>query len=356
MTEHQQHLSSEELAGLLAKAQGLTEAGTYHDALAAVREAKKLNPRNVYVLAFERQVEQLIELSLAGKLGDDERTDILESIPGIMDRALAGSGERAMPSAPAPDAAAADRARAERAAAHEWLKNQYFQHAHEYVKKGEYDHALAEIRRVFIIDPENAIARDFEAQIEELSRISRESASAQAAPGMPAPKPGPQSTRPAEKPRAPEEAAAQPRTNGETPSRRSKETLAALDHPSLSCARAPGLRNSLPDQEAGITLGSHSPVGRPSAAARALRSGAGRSASRLDTGHARLVVHRVGASARRGLLAVHRRPPHHRGLRATASVLTSPRSLSLQHPPRSSPTLFPPRARLRLHRCRFSFS
>jgi tetratricopeptide (TPR) repeat protein len=217
MTEHQQHLSSEELAGLLAKAQGLTEAGTYHDALAAVREAKKLNPRNVYVLAFERQVEQLIELSLAGKLGDDERTDILESIPGIMDRALAGSGERAMPSAPAPDAAAADRARAERAAAHEWLKNQYFQHAHEYVKKGEYDHALAEIRRVFIIDPENAIARDFEAQIEELSRISRESASAQAAPGMPAPKPGPQSTRPAEKPRAPEEAAAKPRTNGETP-------------------------------------------------------------------------------------------------------------------------------------------
>ena len=218
MTENQERLSSEELAGLLAQGRDLAEAGKHHDALAAVREAKKLHPRNVYILAFERQVEQLIELSLAGTLGDDERSDILESIPGIMERALAGSGERAFPSVPAPDAAAAERARAERAASHEWLKSQYFQHAHEYVKKGEYDHALTEIRRVFIIDPENAIARDFEVQIAELSRVSRESTPAQASPAAPAPAPaptpGPQSTRPATKPRPPEKAAGKPRMHG----------------------------------------------------------------------------------------------------------------------------------------------
>ena len=223
MTENQERLSSEELAGLLAQGRDLAEAGKHRDALAAVREAKKLHPRNVYVLAFERQIEQLIELSLAGKLGDDERSDILESIPGIIDRALAGSGEPAFPSVPAPDAAAAERARAERAAAHEWLKSQYFQHAHEYVKKGEYDHALTEIRRVFIIDPENAIARDFEVQIGELSRTSREPTSAQAAPAAPAPKPGPQSTRPPTKPRAPEAAAGKARARGDAPPARRKK-------------------------------------------------------------------------------------------------------------------------------------
>ena len=223
MTENQERLSSEELAGLLAQGRDLAEAGKHRDALAAVREAKKLHPRNVYILAFERQVEQLIELSLAGTLGDDERSDILESIPGIVERALAGSGERAFPSVPAPDAAAAERARAERAAAHEWLKSQYFQHAHEYVKKGEYDHALTEIRRVFIIDPENAIARDFEVQIGELSRTSREPTPAQAAPAAPAPKPGPQSTRPPTKPRAPEAAAGKARARGDAPPARRKK-------------------------------------------------------------------------------------------------------------------------------------
>ena len=223
MTENRERLSSEELAGLLAQGRDLAEAGKHHDALAAVREAKKLHPRNVYVLAFERQVEQLIELSLAGKLGDDERSDILESIPGIMDRALAGSGEQTFPSVPAPDAAAAERARAERAAAHEWLKSQYFQHAHEYVKKGEYDHALTEIRRVFIIDPDNAIARDFEVQIGELSRTSREPTPAQAAPAAPAPKPGPQSTRPPTKPRAPEAAAGKARARSDAPPARRKK-------------------------------------------------------------------------------------------------------------------------------------
>jgi hypothetical protein len=68
---------------------------------------------------------------------------------------------------PPPDA---QREKLEKAAALDWLKNQYFQHAHEYVRKGEYQHALAEIRRVYIIDADNRTARDFEKQITELSQ------------------------------------------------------------------------------------------------------------------------------------------------------------------------------------------
>jgi len=217
MTEHQQNHSSEDLAGFLSTAQNLAEAGNYHDALATVRDAEKLHPRNIYVLAFERQVEQLTELSLAGKLGDEERTDILESIPGIVARALESSGEPSLPTAPPPDASTAEGARAERAAAHEWLKNQYFQHAHEYVKKGEYSHALAEIRRVFIIDPENQIARDFELQIGELSRIRNESVGVPAPSARSAAKPAAQTTQPATGEPSPKPVASGPRKSADTP-------------------------------------------------------------------------------------------------------------------------------------------
>ena len=197
MTDTQRNSPPGALAHLLATARDRVEAGSYADALASVREAKQLQPRNVYVLAFERQVEQLLELSAAGKLGDDERLDIVESIPGIMDRALEGPGEQPPSPAPAPDAASLEQARAERAAAHEWLKNQYFQHAHEYVKKGEYEHALAEIRRVFIIDPGNKIARDFELQIDELTHIKRESGIVPPASKKPADKPAAKAAAPA---------------------------------------------------------------------------------------------------------------------------------------------------------------
>lgn len=184
MTDKSQDSPPRQLADLLSTARERVEAGEFADALATVRDAKRLHPRNVYVLAFERQVEQLAELSAAGKLGDDERTDIFESLPGIVDRALEGTGDIAPPAAPPKDQAAIERERAERAAAHEWLKNQYFQHAHDYVKDGEYDHALAEIRRVFIIDPENKIARDFELQIDELARIKKVTPAASEARGQ----------------------------------------------------------------------------------------------------------------------------------------------------------------------------
>jgi TonB family protein len=157
----------------LSEAQAKTEAGQFGDALQMVREAKAIEPRNIYILAFEKQVEQLVELSEAKLLSDEQRSDIIESLPGIIERAAESSNA---PSSVAPVSDTRnelDREREERAAALEWLKNQYFQHAHEYVRKGEYQHALAEIRRVFIIDPNNKIAQDFEKQIDQLISLRK---------------------------------------------------------------------------------------------------------------------------------------------------------------------------------------
>jgi hypothetical protein len=112
-----------------------------------------------------------VELSEAKLLSDEQRSDIIESLPGIIERATESSSAPSSAVPVSDTRSELDREREERAAALEWLKNQYFQHAHEYVRKGEYQHALAEIRRIFIIDPENQVAKNFERQIQELSEL-----------------------------------------------------------------------------------------------------------------------------------------------------------------------------------------
>jgi len=170
----------------LSEAAAHAEQGNYEAAVKAVRAAKSIAPRNVYVLAFERQAEQLHELHNAKALTDEQRTDILESIPSIIERALESTrSPGTVTDVSALKAADASQERKEKAAALEWLKNQYFQHAHDYIRKGEYDHALAEIRRVFIIDPENGIARDFEKQFEALAQMKRGDSARAASPAPP---------------------------------------------------------------------------------------------------------------------------------------------------------------------------
>ncbi len=171
----QNGLNSSHLERHLTEAQSLAEKGDYAAAVGAVREAKSLAPKNVYVLAFEKQAEQLSALDAARNLTDEQRTDILESIPSIIERALESSTTPGTPTGVSSLRSGGDatQEKREKAAALEWLKNQYFQHAHEYIRKGEYQNALAEIRRVYIIDPSNSIARDFEKQFEALDKMKR---------------------------------------------------------------------------------------------------------------------------------------------------------------------------------------
>ena len=162
----------DDLKRVLTESHAQAEAADYAAAVASAQRAREKDPQNVYLLAFEKQVEQLVMLHSSNTLAEDARTDILDSLGGIIDRAIViASGDE-----PGEGSARASRAGAtpeDRAAASEWLKSQYFQHAHKYVRKGEYDHALAEIRRVFIIDPANETAREFESHIQELKEFHR---------------------------------------------------------------------------------------------------------------------------------------------------------------------------------------
>ena len=157
----------------LADAQAKAEAGNFADALATIRKAKALEPKNVYILAFERQAEQLQEFHTAGSLTDEQRSDILDSIPSIIEKALEVSHTSAGVTNVSDLGSLSidpEQQRREKSVALEWLKNQYFQHAHEYIRKREYRHALAEIRRVYIIDPDNLVARALEREVEPLAQ------------------------------------------------------------------------------------------------------------------------------------------------------------------------------------------
>ena len=159
----------EALRRILGEAQTEASAGNYAAAIEAVQRARAQDPENIYILAFEKQVEQLSLLASGETLNEEARTDILDSLGGIVDRAVSteSDSKRVEKPSPAPSLAT----REDRAAAMEWLKSQYFQQAHQFVRKGEYDHALAEIRRVYIIEPDNETARQFEAHIQEIKEL-----------------------------------------------------------------------------------------------------------------------------------------------------------------------------------------
>ena len=57
------------------------------------------------------------------------------------------------------------------------------EHAHDYVQKGQFSHALTEIQRVFIIDPGNSSARDFEQKIHKLLGMTQSGEGSEGAGG-----------------------------------------------------------------------------------------------------------------------------------------------------------------------------
>src|SRR5512140_740868 len=76
------------------------EAGEYADAMAALRETRASVTDNVYLGALEKQLRQLIDLSEHRTLTDDQRSEILEPVGGIIEKAI-GSIHQLLPVQPA---------------------------------------------------------------------------------------------------------------------------------------------------------------------------------------------------------------------------------------------------------------
>ena len=183
---------------LLSEAGERASAGSYKAALTAVKKAKALDQTNVFILALERQIEQILELSITGILTDEQKNDILGSIPNLVDQAIGADSALKKPDAPHTSHEETPEEREARVAAGRWLKNQYFQRAHDFVRKNEYEHALTELRKTFSIDDQDKVAREFELKIIQMLEIQRhEPPLARSEPGVPAP---PSTPRPASLP------------------------------------------------------------------------------------------------------------------------------------------------------------
>ncbi len=151
----------------------LVNAGKYADALKVIRTAKNAHPRNIYIIALEKQVERLSILSQSGRLTRQMKDEILGSLPGLVDRATFEIEEHDLPPRPvAPPATTPPPIVAEKPAKDPVannLKQQYFDQAERFITRGAYDNAMAEIRRIQMIDPENEVAREIEEKILKLA-------------------------------------------------------------------------------------------------------------------------------------------------------------------------------------------
>ncbi|MBN1397994.1 MAG: TonB family protein [Bacteroidetes bacterium] len=145
----------------LHEIQKKAESGKFTDALAAIKEVKAADTKNIYLIAIEKQIAKLCDTSVPEEI----RTGIVKSLPSMLDRAIDDIQRRA------PAAKVDESQKEQKEAALEKLKSQYFQRADDYVEKHEYQRALEEIRRIYIIEPGSVVAKEYEQKIEQLAAI-----------------------------------------------------------------------------------------------------------------------------------------------------------------------------------------
>ena len=170
-----------------------TDSREYAEALDVLEAARSSHPGNIYLAALRRQLDALLSLSQADDLSEDQRHEFMEPMPGIIECAIRDDqrqyqsgytdASRMQPGAAAPGepAPAGKRESASDQSADagdvrqelEALKLLYFQRASKFVMKGEYEQALAEVRRVFVVDPENTIAKEYASRVEHIIQHAR---------------------------------------------------------------------------------------------------------------------------------------------------------------------------------------
>ena len=137
------------------------EANNFVDALESMKEVKAADAKNIYLIAIEKQIAKLNDPALQA----ENRTAIIKSLPAMIDRAISDVQRHII--SPKTD----DSQKIQKEAALEKLKNQYFQRSDDYVEKKEYQRALEEIRRIYIIEPGSVVAKEYEKKIEQLAAL-----------------------------------------------------------------------------------------------------------------------------------------------------------------------------------------
>jgi TonB family protein len=176
---HNEQTIPEIVSAHLTECKKQVDIELYGKAINAIKDAKFADPRNIYIIALEKQVMLLSDLSKKRTSAEAYKKEVRDTIPEIIRRAVEDSRKRAELKAkdpgtgPLDDSEIADPYTRERDLALKKLRNQFVKRAEECIDRGDYQNALEEIRRIFIIDPHNTIARDLEKKIEQLVTFNK---------------------------------------------------------------------------------------------------------------------------------------------------------------------------------------
>jgi protein TonB len=171
------------IADLLRDVLARAEAMDLAEALAILEIARATDANNIYLGALKRQLETMFASQRSGALTPAKKIELMESVPGIIECAVREHRRHPRPAADdtlRTESAVPSLSDQEAARELEALKLLYFQRASKFVMKGEYEQALAEVERVFIVDPHNSIARQYAQRVEQLIQHARSLAAAPA--------------------------------------------------------------------------------------------------------------------------------------------------------------------------------
>ena len=129
-------------------------------------------------MALERQVQSLADLAFTADSDPGKRGTILETFPGLLECAINESHKAVAPpevpaappvapapSAPPPAAPVVQDQSTAKPTALQHLVDEFFKQTDQHLKNGDYESASREIKRIFIIDPENSKAKAYEQTI-----------------------------------------------------------------------------------------------------------------------------------------------------------------------------------------------
>jgi periplasmic protein TonB len=165
MSVAERHLDDSSTADDLSFVLEQAKAGNFADAQQALARAKSNDPRNIFIMALEKQIARL---RLGGVL-PREKSEIIESLPGLIQRAKSDRqgrddlGEQLVQSvAPTPPPVEKKDPRLK------MVVDQYFKHADDWVRRGDFEAALKEVERVLLIDPESRVGKEYLARLKQL--------------------------------------------------------------------------------------------------------------------------------------------------------------------------------------------
>jgi TonB family protein len=152
------------------------ELNSYAESLGLARITNPSDQYRINRVSLENLLARIIDRYQRNDLSEKQRNELFKLLPTLVERAISNAHtEQLQPGNPTPALdPLLETGKREEIARLERLKNQYFQNAREYVKIGNYQYALVEVRRMYIVDPDNPVARQYEKWIEQLARLQNQ--------------------------------------------------------------------------------------------------------------------------------------------------------------------------------------